>query len=126
MGQRGHAHSRRAPHSESRRPIRSDQGNADLLVNLTRLHAYTFARKTDTAWQTRDGLYAPEPYTDLPAAEVADSVNPQQRTEAERHLERAIDRYRQALKIDGRHLIGRLGLAWCLEQAGQTAAAISE
>jgi tetratricopeptide (TPR) repeat protein len=106
--------------------LRSDRGNADLLTNLARLHAYTFAAKRDTALQTRDGLFEPGPFTDLPATHVLAPLNDKQRAEAVQHLEHAIDRYRQALNVDPTHLIARLGLAWCLEQSGQTSAAVAE
>jgi hypothetical protein len=105
--------------------LRSDRRNADLLTNLARLHSYTYATKSDTARQTNDGLFVEEPTTYMPAS-VSDPLNAQQRAEAARHLEWAIERYRQALEINDRHGIARLGLAWCLEWAGQTSAAIAE
>jgi tetratricopeptide (TPR) repeat protein len=106
--------------------LRDDRRNADLLTNLARLHAYTFATKHETVPQTPDGLFESSPHSDLPAYEMVDPVNPRQRAQAARHLERAIGRYRQALNVDGEHLIARLGLAWCLEQAGQKSEAIAE
>ena len=106
--------------------LRSDRRNADLLTNLARLHAYTFATKRDTVPQTADGLFETEPHTDLPAYEMVDAVNPRQRAQATQHLERAIRRYRDALNVDGQHLIARLGLAWCLEQAERKSEAIAE
>jgi hypothetical protein len=105
--------------------LRDDRRNADLLANLARLHAYTFATKRDIVFE-RDGRFEPPPDTDLPASAVIDPLNAQQRAEAARHLDRAIARYQQALNINGKHLIARLGLAWCLEQVGRTPEAISE
>ena len=106
--------------------LRSDRRNADLLTNLARLHAYTFATKRDTVPQTADGLFETSPHTDLPSFEMVDTVHPRQRAQATQHLERAIRRYREALNVDGQHLIARLGLAWCLEQGGRKSEAIAE
>ena len=106
--------------------LRSDRRNADLFTNLARLHAYTFATKRNTVPQTADGLFETSPHTDLPAYEMVDTVNPRQRAQATQHLDRAIRRYREALNVDGQHLIARLGLAWCLEQAERKSEAIFE
>ena len=108
------------------RRLRSDRRNADLLTNLARLHAYTFATKHDTVPQNRRGWFSGDPDTDLPAQYVIDPLNPQQRAEAARQVERAIELYRQALNINSKHLTARLGLAWCLEQIGRESEAISQ
>jgi tetratricopeptide (TPR) repeat protein len=108
------------------RRVAQDRRNADLLTNLARLHAYLFATKLKTALETREGLFASDYDTDLPARRVTDPLNPGQRAEAARHLERALKRYRQALDINSRHLIARLGLAWCLEQSERESEAISQ
>jgi len=44
--------------------------------------------------------------------------------EARKHLAAAIEHYRQALKLNKNHLPAQLGLGWCLEQAGDKAAAV--
>ena len=105
--------------------LRSDRRNADLLTNLARLHSYTYATKSDTARQTHDGLFYQEPTTYLPTA-ISDALNAEMRKQATRHLEWAIERYRQALAINTSHHVARLGLAWCLEQYGKKADAIAE
>jgi tetratricopeptide (TPR) repeat protein len=44
--------------------------------------------------------------------------------EAQKHLAAAIEHYREALKLKKHHLPARLGLGWCLDQAGDKTAAV--
>ncbi|MDB4516274.1 polysaccharide biosynthesis/export family protein [Crocinitomicaceae bacterium] len=44
--------------------------------------------------------------------------------EAQKHLAAAIKHYREALKLNTNHLPARLGLGWCLEQAGDKTTAV--
>ena len=105
-----------------------DPENTYARFNLARLHGMAYALKTDEVEAQRGddtGVwygYSPTtiPYenqeTDDAAAQAA----------AEQHLELAIANYREALDIDANHVAARLGLAWCLEQAGETDEAIEQ
>jgi len=44
--------------------------------------------------------------------------------EARKHLAAAIEHYREALKLNKNHLPAQLGLGWCLDEAGDKAAAV--
>ena len=119
---------------------------ADLLLrlNLSRVHAMAFARKTDTAQvrkgKERDGvwvgyMYEPEPFhTQYP---VKAARNETAEKAARAHLEKAIGLYREILAVApstpvpqerwGQRLdrVAQLGLGWCLVQAGDREAAIT-
>jgi Tetratricopeptide repeat len=104
--------------------LEREPANVSVLVNLARLHAYAFAAGATSIGQTKDGTLPDlEPHDfDMPARSVNGAITAERR----RHLDRAISRYREALRLDREHLVARLGLAWCLEQNGSTTEAIAE
>lgn len=97
-------------------------------LNLARVHAMAYARKTDTmqvvrrhekeaAWFGYDPKHAPfEPVTkttDTKTLQVAKD-----------HLAKAIASYEEAVKLAPKNLTAHLGLAWCIDQSGDKNRAI--
>ena len=56
---------------------------------------------------------------------VEKARSPQQVSAARKHLEEALEHLEEAVRLDGSALAPRLGLAWCLDQAGETARALA-
>lgn len=123
---------------------REDPADLLLRLNLARVHAMAFARKTTTA-QIRKGreqdgvwvgyVYEPEPlHTQFPVKAARDEAAEKI---ARAHLEKAIGLYREILAVApstpvphgfrGRRFdrVAQLGLGWCLAQAGERDAAIA-
>ena len=124
---------------------RSREDPADLLLrlNLARVHAMAFARKTDKA-QIRKGreqdgvwvgaVYVPDPlHTQFPVKAARDEAAEKV---ARTHLEKALGLYREILAVApstpvpgswGRRFdrVAQLGLGWCLAESGDREAAIA-
>ena len=123
---------------------REDPADLLLRLNLARVHAMSFARKTDKA-QIRKGreqdgvwlgdVYVPEPlHAQFPVKSTRDEAA---QKVARAHLEKAIELYREILDVApstpvprgawGRRFdrVAQLGLGWSLAQAGERDAAIS-
>jgi tetratricopeptide (TPR) repeat protein len=104
---------------------RARPDDADVRVNLGRLHGMAYALDTDSApvvtiGPREDVWYGFEPKivpyrTDAKPRSAA----------AAGHLKAAIEWYEAALAIDASNLTARLGLGWTLEQQGRTAEAIA-
>lgn len=101
--------------------------DAQVRYNLARLHAMAFALKTDTAkaWRGREKQgawfgYEPKyvPFKNKPTDD-ADKLKT-----ATTHLEQAIARYEEAIKLKPEFLAAQLGHAWCIEQSGAKEKAI--
>jgi len=101
--------------------------DARVRFNLARLHAMAFALKTDTAkaWRGREKNgawfgYEPKhvPFKNKP------TDDPEKLKIAKGHLEKAIARYEEAVKLKPDYLPARLGHAWCIEQSGEKEKAI--
>src|SRR4051812_31998237 len=96
--------------------------DATVLLNLARVHAMAYALKTDTAEVNKQrpntgAWFGYEP-THVPfTAKKTD--DPAKLRAARAHLEKAIDRYQQTLKLSPDNLTAMLGLAWCVEQDGK-------
>jgi tetratricopeptide (TPR) repeat protein len=125
------------------RLTREDPADLLLRLNLARVHAMAFARKTDKAQirkgRERDGIWVgsvpvPDPlHTQFPVKAAGDEAAERV---AQAHLEKAIGLYREILAVApstpappgqwGRRLdrVAQLGLGWCLAQAGERAAAV--
>jgi tetratricopeptide (TPR) repeat protein len=100
---------------------------------LARTHAEAYSRKSGTVkvmpgkesegvwFQLNPGQFPP--HIPFVVSRVDDPVKLKAASE---HLERAIARYREVLQLEPENLSARLGLAWCLEQAGDKAKAIAE
>src|SRR5215510_14008804 len=94
--------------------------DATVLLNLARVHAMAYALKSDTAQVNKKRPEAgawfgfePQhvPFTAKPTTDAA------KEKEARAHLEKAIERYREAAKLAPDNLTVALGLAWCVDQA---------
>ncbi|MFO0970553.1 MAG: hypothetical protein U0793_33835 [Gemmataceae bacterium] len=103
--------------------------NAQIRLNLARVHGMAFAKRTDTAtiWKgklDRGAWFGFEPAFVPFAKELAKGAKEDK--EAKKHLEAAIAEYRAALKIDPKLGPAQLGLAWTIEQSGEKKEAIAE
>ena len=106
-----------------------------ILINLARIHAMAFAQKRDTVPSARPmGTGKPEwektPFLSQGAPEfkqpdVRTTEDQAIQATARVHLEKAIARYREALKHSPGHLIATMGLGWALAQAGDRFGAIA-
>ena len=105
-----------------------------LLVNLARVHAMAFAQKRDTVptavamgtvTQRQISPWLGYGVPDHIQAEVRTINDPQALADAREQLNKAISRYREALAIDPQNLVARLGLGWCLLQAGDRGGAVA-
>jgi hypothetical protein len=120
---------------------RDDPADLTLRLNIARAHSMAFAYKTNTAqvWRERErqGVWiGHEPnHTQFAVRKAADTATEQI---ARAHLDQAIALYREIVTIatptrvpqleyTGRlDLVAQLGLGWCLTQAGERDAAITE
>jgi tetratricopeptide (TPR) repeat protein len=100
----------------------------ELKFNLARAYAMAYASKTenvevkaadnDALWFGYEPMNVPftvKPTEDKKAEELA-----------KKRLAQAIETYEEALKLAPDDLVGKLGHAWCLDQAGQKDAAVDE
>jgi hypothetical protein len=109
------------------RAIQDRPKDAGLRLNLARVHAMAYASKADKA-QVNKRLkdagpwfgYEPKfvPFTPQATADEA------KKEAARGHLRKAISRYEEAVQLAPDNLAARLGLAWCVEQAGDRAKAV--
>ena len=104
--------------------------DAELRVNLARVHAMAYAEKVTTipSATVRGGSITIVPYLGLIPEfrpfEVKPSTDPKVTAIAREHLTKAIARYREALEIAPSNRVAKLGLGWTLIQAGKTAEAM--
>ena len=100
-----------------------------LRFNLARVHGMAFASKaTDTfIWSGREDQgvwfdYEPKhvPFRLLKTDDAAKAKA------AKAHLKLAIQRYKEVLELDPKHLSANLGYGWCLQQAGKEKKAIAQ
>jgi hypothetical protein len=105
-----------------------------ILVNLARVHAIAYAKKTDTV-PSAVSMPGQKPGRELTPwlgyglpehkqVEVRATNDPKTQAAAKAALDRAVARYREAVAIDPRHLVARLGLGWTLLQSGDRPGAI--
>ena len=89
--------------------------DAQVRFNLARLHAMAFALKTDTAeirkGQEENGAFFGYEPQQIPFA-VQETKDEDKLKEGKVQLAKAIDRYREALKLDPNLLPAQLGYAW--------------
>ena len=103
----------------------------DALVRyrLARAHALAYGRKSVSVpvlpGKESEGVWFGINPGHLPF-EVAKVDDPAKLKAAGEHLERATARYREAIRLDPENQSARLGLAWCLLQAGDRTKAIAE
>jgi len=108
--------------------IAKEPKNADLRVNLARVHIMAFALKTATIPVVR-GMEAKGPATkwlrENEQPEVTPTGDPAARKEAADHLAKAIRGYQEAIALAPDNAVARLGLAWAYQQSKDVAKAIS-
>ncbi len=104
---------------ENLKKIAKDNPNSvEALLNLGRAHGMAYAQKVDplTVPKAHHGIQMPN----VPFNRVRVAVDPEQKANAQAHLESALKSYRQALELDKENLVVRLGVAWLSKQAGNT------
>jgi tetratricopeptide (TPR) repeat protein len=109
------------------RLVEKNPKDAQARLNLARVHAMAYASKTDEA-QVRKGKedsgawfgYEPKhaPFTPKSTKDEAKAKA------AQEHLKKAIQRYRETVKLAPDNLTARLGLAWTVEQTGDKKEAV--
>ena len=103
----------------------------DALVRyrLARAHGVAYAKKSGPVkvmpGKESEGIWFDlnPPHLPFEVIRVDDPVKLKAATE---HLERATAEYREVIQLQPENLSARLGLAWCLQQAGDKAKAIAE
>jgi tetratricopeptide (TPR) repeat protein len=108
--------------------IAKEPKNADLRVNLARVHVMAFALKTATIPVVR-GMETKGPATkwlrENEQPEVTPTGDPAARKEAAEHLARAVLQYQEAIALAPDNAVARLGLAWAYQQSKDVAKAIA-
>ncbi|HMF16499.1 MAG TPA: tetratricopeptide repeat protein [Gemmataceae bacterium] len=103
--------------------------DAQVRFNLARAHAMAYALKTDTAQvfkgKEMDGAWFGYEPNHVPFAAKASDDAAKVKT-AQEHLAKAIDIYKEAIKLAPTNLTARLGLAWCIDQSKNKKEAIKE
>jgi tetratricopeptide (TPR) repeat protein len=103
--------------------------DAEIRLNLARVHAMAYALKTDTAevrkGKENEGVWFGYNPAHIPF-EVKPSDNKDSVKAARVHLAKAIERYKDVLRLEPGNLTAALGYAWCLEQSGDKQEAIRE
>ncbi|HEX4999122.1 MAG TPA: tetratricopeptide repeat protein [Terriglobia bacterium] len=100
-------------------------------LNLARAHAMAFAQKSEPADEVRVLTNARGTALFFEPGQKAIPFNVRPAPDSSRaqlaagHLARAIDLYREGLKLDPTNELARLGFAWCLDQAGEKGMAIT-
>jgi tetratricopeptide (TPR) repeat protein len=105
-----------------------DSKDAKTRFNLARVHSMAFAFKTPTAdiikGREAEGVFFGFTPEHVPFKVVASS-DPAALQVAREHLSKAINLYREVAELDPANLTAKLGYAWCLDQAGNRAQAIT-
>lgn len=108
---------------------RENPKDAGVRLNLARLHAMVYALKTDTAKVLRgrenDGAWFGHVHAHVPF-EVKPSDDEDRVKAPREYLKKAIEYYKEVLRLDRGDLTAALGYAWCLEQSGDKQRAVTE
>jgi hypothetical protein len=112
------------------REVDAQPRNVELLINLARVHAMAFARRSDTVEMARMSKAQPQKpwfgrqpeYIQFDVVGSPDAAS----RDARAHLDEAIRWYRQAVSLAPGNLTARLGLGWALAQRGDRAEAIEQ
>jgi hypothetical protein len=110
--------------------VKKDPKDVQALVNLARVHGMTYALKTDTA-QVRKGQEEKGPWFGyepkfVPFDKVVKTDDADKHKAAKAHLAKAVENFKQAVKLAPDNLPARLGYAWTLEQSGEKEEAVKE
>ncbi len=110
--------------------VKKDPKDVQALVNLARVHGMAYALKTDTS-EIRKGKEELGPWFGyeakyIPFSAVTKTEDMDKEKAAKAHLAKAVERYKEAVKLAPDNLPARLGYSWTLEQSGKTADAVKE
>ena len=110
--------------------LKKDPKNVQALVNLARVHGMAYALKSDTAQvqkghEERGPWFGYEPKL-VPFSTVAKTEDAAKQKAAKAHLTKAVERFKEAVKLAPDNLRARLGYAWTLEQSGEKKEAVKE
>jgi tetratricopeptide (TPR) repeat protein len=100
-----------------------------LRFNLARVHGMAFASKAGetSIWRGREDQGAWFGYEPKHVPfRLAKTDDPAKSKAAKAQLKLAIQRYKEVLKLDSKHLSANLGYGWCLQQAGKEEKAITQ
>jgi hypothetical protein len=112
------------------RQRKAEPKNPEHVINLARLYSMAYAQKSREIPTISFGKEPERPYYGMGAEvrvpyQVQKAPTPAAETAARQFLEKSIDYYELALRLDPRNLAARLGIAWTLNEAGLKTAAIS-
>jgi len=110
--------------------VKKSPKNVQALVNLARVHGMAYALKADTAQvckghEERGPWFGYEPKL-VPFSTVEKTEDAVKQKAARAHLAKAVERFKEAVKLAPDNLPARLGYAWTLEQSGATKKAAKE
>jgi tetratricopeptide (TPR) repeat protein len=110
--------------------VKKNPKNVQALVNLARVHGMAYALKTDTA-QVRKGNEERGPWFGyepklVPFSTVEKTEDAAKQKAANAHLAKAVERFKEAVKLAPDNLRARLGYAWTLDQSGEKKQAVKE
>jgi tetratricopeptide (TPR) repeat protein len=109
------------------RLVEKSPKDAQARLNLARVHAMAYASKTDEAqvFKGKEDSGAWFGYAHKHAPFTVKPTKDEAKAKAAReHLDKAIHRYKEVVKVAPDNLTARLGLAWTTEQAGDKAEAV--
>jgi hypothetical protein len=107
------------------RQARENLRDADVRVNLARLHGMAYALDTETAPVVRIGERESVWYGHEPKNVPYRAEEKPRSPAAQAHLDESIRWYEDALKIEPTNLTAQLGLGWSFEQKGRIEDAIA-
>jgi tetratricopeptide (TPR) repeat protein len=110
--------------------VKKNPKDVQALVNLARTHGMAYALKTDTAQvskghEERGPWFGYEPKV-VPFSTVMMTTDAAKQKAAKVHLAKAVEHFREAVKLAPDDLRARLGYAWTLEQSGAKKEAVKE
>jgi tetratricopeptide (TPR) repeat protein len=110
--------------------VKKDPMSVQARVNLARVHGMAYALKSDTA-EVRKGKEELGPWfgyepSFLPFSKVEKTDDADRQRAAKAHLAKAVELFKEAVKLAPNNLPARLGYAWTLEQSGAKEEAIKD
>jgi tetratricopeptide (TPR) repeat protein len=109
------------------RLVEKDPKDAQARLNLARVHAMAYASKTEQAevfkGKEQNGAWFGYEHKHAPFT-VKPTEDKEKAKAAREHLDKAIKRYREAVKLAPDNLTAQLGLAWAVEQSGDKKEAV--
>lgn len=107
--------------------VEKNSKSVEARFNLARAHAMAYAQKSPSAQvfkgkENKGFWFGYEP-KHIPF-EVKKSDDPAEAKEAKEQLSKAIERYREVVKMAPKNFPAQLGLAWTLDQAGENKEAV--